>query len=87
MCDLPRTDANVIFSAVLGVPQDNIALNKTTWSTENNTEYPSSWAVDGIVDTFAYVSTDGTFVAVDLGARFYLKKIVVNLFYGECLIG
>ena len=78
--------SNFIFAAVHAVQPENTAVNKSAWTTTNDTTAPPNWAVDGNPATFTRIFTPSwPFLAVDLGHDSTLKTVVLRVWNGECL--
>ena len=80
------TDSSFIFAAVHAVQPENTAVNKSAWTTTNDTTAPPNWAVDGNPATFTRILTSSwPFLAVDLGRNSTLLTVVLRLWNGEYL--
>ena len=80
------TKSSFIFVAVHAVQPENTAVNKSAWTTTNDTTAPPNWAVDGNPATFTRILTPSwPFLAVDLGRDSTLKTVVLRLWNGECI--
>ena len=88
--DTTFADADVIIPAVYAAiqPTLNLALNKPVWSTNNPTSDPPNLAVDGVDWTLTVVYTVSTwpFLAVDLGGRVMVGRILLRVYRGECQV-
>ena len=86
-CDLGDiTDADVAISVVHA--SVNLALNKPVWAENSNIDPPGSMAVDGDVETWAYIYTilDWPFLAVDLGGPVTVDRILLRVDRRECQV-
>ena len=78
------TNSSFIFAAVHAVKPENTAVNKSAWTTTNDTTAPPNWAVDGDPATFTRILTPSwPFLAVDMGRHSTLKTVVLRLWNGE----
>ena len=78
---------DVIFPAVQGGQPVNLALNKPAWTSNNDTTYPSSLAVDGDPETMTRIKgLYRPFLAVDMVDTVMLEGMMLKLQYGECLV-
>ena len=68
-------------------PQD-LARNKPAWSADNNTGGPASLALDGNGATHVAIYTFSTWpwMAVDLGGRVTVEKVLLKVDHGECQV-
>ena len=74
-------------SAVQAAEPENIALNKSAWSSSNDTSGLASNAVDGKTSG-AYMTVNGgwPFCAVDFGVKITLKSVILWEAEGEWYI-